>query len=321
MVKTDQFPPLDLSAIEAEPTVILTESYNNPEQWRRWDWIDAMKQKDLKNLLHGSKHDADELRGHWSRFAGGPIRGWSRLSNIKRSDHVVNGGDTVEFKRTYSGPSDGRPGRLYCAESLQDAFRPFRSLMLEPVASDCDMSKFATRTARWLAKIEGYQRIQLDGLLADPQEWQRRAHLATGMSEKAIKNRLNLMWQCKPNDPRIAKVKGFQPFNLLHDEVQELKRSLYSNPKYKWAHRYCSADNIYGTFFGIVLFAIEAKITNACVQFARREYGWNILAIVHDGFNPEGKHDADEEALRQFEAIAEDLCPGIEMKWAWKPFD
>ena len=62
------------------------------------------------------------------------------------------------------------------------------------------------------------------------------------MSEKAIKNRLNLMWQCKPTDPRIAKVKGFQEFNLLHSEVQELKRSLYHNPKYKWAHRYCSAD-------------------------------------------------------------------------------
>ena len=50
------------------------------------------------------------------------------------------------------------------------------------------------------------------------------------------------------------------------------------------------ADNLYGTFFGILIFAIESKITNACVQFARREYGWNILAIVL-GFNPEGRRD------------------------------
>ena len=76
MVKTGQFPPLDLSAIEPEPTVTLVESYNDPEQRRRASWIERLKLKDLKNLVHGSKHDADELRGHWNRFHRGPIRGW-----------------------------------------------------------------------------------------------------------------------------------------------------------------------------------------------------------------------------------------------------
>ena len=100
MAKTGLFPPLNLSTIEPEPTVTLTETYNDPEQQRRWDWIERMKPKEMKNLLHQSKHNADELRGNWNRFVGGPLRGWSRLSNIKCSDHIYNGGHNVEFKRT-----------------------------------------------------------------------------------------------------------------------------------------------------------------------------------------------------------------------------
>ena len=116
--KFGQYEPLDLSAIDPEPTVTLTETFNEPEQQRRFSYINGLNGKQLKNLIHNSEHDADRVQAHWDRFAGGPERGWSRRSNIKRDDHPWNGGDSLEFVRTYSGPADGRPGRLTCAESL-----------------------------------------------------------------------------------------------------------------------------------------------------------------------------------------------------------
>ena len=314
---------LDVSNITPEPTVTLREYYNDPEQMRRASWIHNLSKKDLKNLLHQAapegqrRVDADAHAEQWKRFIG------DKLSNIKRADHPVNGGSTIEYLRTYAGPKDGRPGRLTCFASLQDLWRPFRNLLLEPVASDCDMSACAPRIARWLAITEGYKHNCLDAYLRDRKEWHRQCHLATGMSDKAIKGRINVMWQCRPGDPKIPKVKTYPDMQQLHDEVQELKKLLYHNPKFKWAHRYCDADNLFGTFFGTVLFAIEAKITNAVVQFAIREYSWPIMAIVHDGFNPMGKYsnETHPRELRQFEQIAEDLCPGIGMKWVWKAFD
>ena len=126
------------------------------------------------------------------------------------------------------------------------------------------------------------------------------------------------MWRCRPIDPRVANVKHFDAFNLLHAEVQDLKIKLYDHSKYRWAHRFCSADNLQGTFFGIVLDALQAKLTMASVHYAQREYKWNILCIADSRFYPEGKHG---DGAAQFEAIAEDLCPGIGLRWEWTPFE
>lgn len=83
-----QYDALDLSAIDPEPTLTLTETFNDPEQQRRFSYNDELSSKQLKNLHHNTEHDAERVHANWTRFARGSERGWSRRSNIRRSDHL-----------------------------------------------------------------------------------------------------------------------------------------------------------------------------------------------------------------------------------------
>ena len=63
-------------------------------------------------LLHGTKY-ASTFAGMWQRFTH------DRFSNLRRSDHPYNSGDStslVRFCRSYRPPAHGKPGRLYCAQ-------------------------------------------------------------------------------------------------------------------------------------------------------------------------------------------------------------
>ena len=118
--------------------------------------------------------------------------------------------------------------------------------------------------------------------------------------------------------------KRFRDFLDLYDEVQALKLHAYTHPDLQWVLPHVrDGDNRLGRFFNIVLTAIEAACTNTCIRFAIKHFGWKIMAIVHDGFNPTVKLNKVDQAFycELFSGICEALFPGINMAWCVKPLD
>ena len=310
--------PIDISKIKQESVCFIEEDFSNTEQVRRATYFEHLtgKKKELKAILHDYKVSPDEFCQRWRKFTD------DRLTNARRSDHPLNGGTKITAMRTYAPPKEGKPGRLRCANSYQDIYRPFRNRLLEPVCSDLDIVCAAGTFALLIALIEGAKRNNLESLVSNPKAWRREFAQEAGISEKAVKGLLVQMWTCNPKQ-KCKDYKDFPAYRQLYDEVQSLKIKAYKNPKWQWAYQYCNSDNIYGTFFGIIVFALEAAVTNACIRFAKEHWGWNVQAIVHDGFNPMGKFNRRDHGfyLLALNAVANELLPGIKLKWDWKEFD
>jgi len=94
-------------------------------------------------------------------------------------------------------------------------------------------------------------------------------------------------------------------------------------PELQWVHQYEDADNMLGTFLTTIIFAVEAAIINQCLRYAQNELKWSVMALVHDGFNPMGKfsNTHNREQLDAFSTIAEQMCPGIGLRFIFKEFD
>ena len=310
--------PIDISSIKQESVCIIEEDFSHTEQVRCATYFDHLtgKKKELKAILHEYKVSPDEFCQRWRKFND------DRLSNVRRSDHPLNGGTKITAMRTYAPPKEGKPGRLRCANSYQDLYRPFRNRLLEPVCSDLDMVCAAGTFALWIAVFEGAKRNNLESLVSNPKAWRREFAQEAGISEKAVKGLLVKMWTCNPKQ-NCKDYKDFPAYRQLYDEVQSLKIQTYKNPKWQWVYPYCDSDNIYGTFFGIIIYALEAAVTNACIRFAKEQWRWNVQAIVHDGFNPMGKFNRRDHGfyLLALNAVAKELLPGINLKWDWKEFD
>eukprot|EP00966_Prymnesium_polylepis_P027515 636255-Prymnesium_polylepis.1 len=148
-------------------------------------------------------------------------------------------------------------------------------------------------------------------------EWHRDACM-NGLSARQCKRLVSIALFAKTPPKTKDSV-----FGSLLNNIYHAKRALYNVPELQWAHQYETADNPLGTFTLTVIFAIEAAIINECVRFAQREYHWRIMTLVHDGFNPVGKftNEGNWEELEEFACVAEQLCPGIRMRFAFKEFD
>ena len=317
--------PIDLANIPAMEAKELEEHYD-AEAMRRIGYIEFLcsKKTVLANLLHGTKY-ASMFAGMWQRFSS------DRLSNIRRSDHPYNSGDStslVRFCRSYRPPAHGKPGRLYCANSLQGVVRPVRNRLIEDVCEDFDQQCAAGTGSYYIARYIRAPCNCLRALVSDPTAWKASMQDA-GFPKRAVKDVLNTIWAC---DPRCQKMiamarkygKRFSDFLHLFNELQEIKISAFSHPDFQWALPHVKdGDNRIGRFFSLVLTAIEAVCTNTVVNFAVRHFEWKIMTIVHDGFNPRIKLNQEQQAFycRIFGAICEALFPGLNLKWCVKPFD
>ena len=310
--------------------VQIKEEYITPEQIRCLGYIEHLSkdEKQLKRVL--GKYRSSHLKAgqeqhaaiaqQWKRFSH------ERLCNMKKSEWALNTGNAIEFMREYFPPtgSDGttRPGRLSCAHSLQNLARPFRNRLLESRCSDIDMCAAAFTFALWLAETQQCKCNNLTALVTDPKRWRLEMVQETGLTMRQVKSLLNQMLFCSHRQ-KCKKTPGYPDFEHLWGEVQSLKSELFKRPTFQWAHKHINDDNPIGTFFLHLVFAMEAVITRTCVDFAKIHWRWNIQAIVHDGFNPVGKfnNQQDKFYLDVFGAIAHELFPGIKLRWEWKQFD
>jgi hypothetical protein len=322
--------PIDLADIRAVTMVQIKEEYTTPEQIRCLSYLEHLSSdaKQLKRVL--GKYHSNRLKSgrdlplaiaqQWRRFS------CERLCNMKKSEWSHNTEGAIEFMREYFPPTDStgaaRPGRLSCANSLQNLARPFRNRLLESRCSDIDMCAAAFTFALWLAETQQCKCNNLTALVTDPKRWRLEMVQETGLTMRQVKSLLNQMLFCSHRQ-KCKKTPGYPDFEHLWGEVQSLKSELFKRPTFQWAHKHINDDNPIGTFFLHLVFAMEAVITRTCVDFAKIHWRWNIQAIVHDGFNPVGKfnNQQDKFYLDVFGAIAHELFPGIKLRWEWKQFD
>ena len=314
------YKPINLGDMKQVEQVNLYEDFSTPAQLRKAYWIASLTTKQIKGFWHKTDKDAETLIKAWNRFIG------DRLSNHKKSDYKHEGieeGDKncIYYLRSYnhSSTSNGCPGRLYCHTSLQSLARPMRNLLIEDVCSDIDMCNAAPTILCWLAKMYQLNYLQLKSYRDNRKSWFHQASMDYGWTKRYCKDFvIRHMFNAKPDD----RIKN-KEFKGLVNEIYQIKKALYKIPELSWVLQYCTHENPLGTFLKTIIFAIEAKLTSECVKYAQSELKWKIQCIVHDGFNPFGKftNENDKEPLEDFEHICEQLCPGIELKWAWKEFD
>ncbi len=314
------YEPINISAMTQVDQVNLYEDFSAPSQIRKATWIEKLTKKQIKGFWHKTDKDADQIINSWKRFIG------DRLSNMRKADYKLEGCEdgaknNVYFLRSYnhSATSNGCPGRLYCHTSLQSLPRPMRNLLIEDTCSDIDMCNAAPTILCWLAMTFKINHLNLKSYRDNRKSWFRQAAMDYGWTTRYCKDFvIRHMFNAKPDD----RIKN-KDFKGLVNEIYNIKKELYKRPELSWVLQHCTCENPLGTFVKTIIFAIEAKLTSVCVKHAQNNLKWKIQAIVHDGFNPVGQfnNEKDKDPLDEFFYICNQLCPGIDMKWAWKDFD
>lgn len=291
---------LDVKSLRQEPPVTLYEDYSQPHQQRAFRYINSLKKRDLKNLFHKTDKDAEAVKASWDRFADGR--------------HKQGG----KFQRVYSPPASGAPGRLACASALHTIPRVFRNALLKDTCSLLKLKGCGVSSLCWLCH-RYHIGHDLMRMYADRQEiWHHEAQLESGMCARACEDFVDRAIRLR-QAPK-TKHKAFQD---LAEQIHTAKVKLYGIPELQWVHQYTKADNALGSFVAILLDSIAAAIVRACMRFAEHEYEWVIPSMGHDGFTPVGRftNDTHAAALAAFSSLAEQLCPGLGLKFAWEPLD
>ena len=314
---TGRIQSLDVANMKQEPSVVVYEVFRG-HQLRTATYLHhlALTPKLMRPHCTGTGLDTHEYSPRWFAFFD------HNKSNVRCPDHPDQGGDVVKMMRVYTPPSNGRPGRLTCTNSLQDIYRPFRNRLLEGVCSDVDQVCAAATYALWVAETANLKHTQLANFVRDSKQLLADFARCTGLTPHAAKKRLVQIWACAPQQ-KFRGSPDFPEFQHLCEEVQQLKKQAFHDSRWKWVHPYIKSDNPYGSFFSHVLTALESAVTNECIRFAQSKFKWEVQAIVHDGFNPVGlfNNDKDGDYLRAMEAVARALLPGLKLKWTFKPFD
>ena len=82
------------------------------------------------------------------------------------------------------------------------------------------------------------------------------------------------------------------------------------------------APNRAGSFVAKLFHFVQAPLLRRIMFLLREEEGEQVACIVFDGLNvANAAHHGDESLLQKCTAACEEVCPGINMGWAWKLLD
>ena len=77
-----------------------------------------------------------------------------------------------------------------------------------------------------------------------------------------------------------------------------------------------------GSFVSKIFHFVQARLIRRVMYLLREGEGERVACIVFDGLNVANKaRHGDEPLLSKCAAACEEVCPGINMGWAWKGLD
>ena len=275
---------------------------------RTWCWLQTWTLKDVKAMRKCDKK--------WTKEDQRQL-----LANVKRvlAQPARVDGEYVFVTEQYSPAKNGFPGRLTSA-GLQGLQGQIRANLLADTA-DIDMSMCMHRILLWVCKQFGIDTPQLENYIRyrdGPDGMLQRVMDEANVDKAKAKELCTMAYtSAKPiNVPMSPYFKG------IDKEAKTIQKELMQLPVLQWIVPSCKEDNRPGSFIAHLFQWIECKLVVPVSQLVSAEFNTPIAALVFDGFNvANGSLHGEQAVLDRAHAACEQICPGIDMRWAWKDLD
>ena len=225
-------------------------------------------------------------------------------------------GKYVILTETYSQAKNGFPGRL-CSTGIQGMLCAIRSNFLSETA-DLDMKNAQPRCISWVCKyFANISTPCLDDYIANTDD--RRKQIAG--EEKTIQPEAKRLPIMAYNSEKPLRCKG-DYMKQFDKEAKEVQKKLIAISELQWLLPFCNETNKAGSFISRLYNFIECKLLLRVYKMLRDEFGLKVAALIFDGLNvaDKSKH-GDQGILNRARDVCEEVCPGINMEWAWKELD
>ena len=302
-VETDRPAATVLDWSDTTPAEPLTIEVCIPR--RTWTWLQTWTLKDVKAMRRcdkqWTKEDQRQLLASVKRVLAQPTR--------------VDG-DGIWVTEQYAPAKNGFSGRLM-SPGLQGLQGQIRANLLAGTA-DIDMSACMHRILLWVCK---------------------KFNIATPMLEYYVNHR-DTMLQGVMEEASVTKSKAKELFTMVYTsgktitgvpspnfkkldkEAKEIQQKLIQVPALQWIVPFCKDDNRRGSFIAHLFQWIECKLLVPVSRAVSAKFNTRIAALVFDGFNvADASLHGNNEVLDHAHAVCEQVCPGIDMRWAWKELD
>ena len=233
-----------------------------------------------------------------------------------------DGEEHVVVTETYKTSCARFPGDLCCGEGSPGMWRPIRSHLLSETA-DLDMKVAMPTILLWICKQFGIACPQLEWYVNHRDEVLTKLMTDDDCSRTYAKEQFNIPWTWD------QKLRGSKS-QFLKDYDAEAKRiqpELMAQPELQWVLAFCEPEgsnskNRAGCFVAKLWHFPLARLMQRVMHLVEHEEGERVSCVVHDGFNiANAALRGDEPLLVRCKAACEQVCPGIDMGWAWKPLD
>ena len=275
---------------------------------RTWCWLQTWTLKDVKAMRpcdkKWTKDDQRELLASLKRVLAQPTR--------------VDG-EYVYITEKYSPAKNGFPGRLTSA-GLQGLQGQIRANLLAETA-DIDMSMCMHRIVLWVCKQFNIATPQLEYYVRyrDGPNGMLQYVMDNANVTKSKAKELHTMTYTSAKPIYVQNCPRFKAFDK---EAKEIQQQLMRVPQLQWILPHCKEDNRPGSFVAHLFQWIECKLVVPVSKAMSAEFNTPTAALVFDGFNlADASLHGNTAALDLAHAVCEQVCPGIDMIWAWKELD
>ena len=230
-------------------------------------------------------------------------------------------GDDIVIAETYDLPKSGFPGRLYSGGLNKDE-HVVRSIALEGTA-DLDMACARQRIYVWVCTRYGFDATETETYVDDKNAIRAKVAEEEGVSVKVAKEMLNSVYmcdaprQCKGPTLRAidAEAKAMQTHMSAVPELQWIKEG-------KWYTDKEGRKNPLGRFMHFIFEYVEVALMLRAAKMLVVEMGEPVATFEWDGLKVvNGELHGDASIVARAAAVCEEVCPGLNMKWEWKPLD
>jgi hypothetical protein len=190
--------------------------------------------------------------------------------------------------------------------------------------ADLDMSMAMHRVLLWICKQFGIKHDQLAYYVANRDGkggMIERLMEETGCSKAKAKQHYTSPY----TSGKSMHVRN-SPFHAKLDaEAKEIQKALLERPELDWIKPHCRSDGgggLAGSFVSHLYHFVECALLLAVSKVISAEFKAPVAALVFDGFNlANASLHGNQQVLDRAHAVCEQVCPGINMVWAWKPLD
>ena len=244
------------------------------------------------------------------------------LDNFYAQPWRWDGEEHVIVTETYKTSSNGFPGDLHSAKGSQGLYRPIRSHLLSETA-DLDMKVAMPTILLWVCKQLGIEAPNLEYYVNNRDSVLTKFMRKAECSRPYAKEQFNIAWTW---DQKMRGPCTKSTFHSGYDtEAKAVQKELMKREELQWILPYLNpegAPNRAGSFVAKLFHFVQAPLLRRVMHLLEEEEGERVACIVFDGLNiANAARHGDEPLLQACTAACEEVCPGINMGWAWKGLD